>query len=622
MAKYNGKLMQVGLALIDASLVVAAFTLSIYLRFDWQVPSLWAGRLENMLLPAVIINLAAYYLFGFYRRVWRYAGMDELMLIVMAVSAGLGGTYLYTYYLGLLPRSTYLIAWFLLLIFIGGSKLAIRLLADFLSRPSGGGRKKKAIIVGAGEAGVLVARELKKHGPSIGLKVIGFVDDDLSKQKQIIQGLPVLGLRSDLPEIIERLSVDEVIIAMPSAPYRTLQEIVTQCAEMPVKIKTVPGIFEIVKGQVSISALKEVEIEDLLQRLPVEVDVKSIAEYLTGQVVLVTGAGGSIGSELCRQIAELRPARLLLLDHDENGIFFIDLELREKNPGLEVVPLVRDIQRKDVLSEVLEGYRPTVVFHAAAYKHVPLMEINIEEAVRNNIMGSKTLIDLAAQNGVKRFVFVSTDKAVNPSSAMGSTKRAVEIYLQKKARSCNSCVYCAVRFGNVLGSQGSVVHLFRRQIAKGGPVTVTDPEMKRYFMTIPEAVQLVIQAGALGKGGEIYVLDMGEPIKIVDLARDMIILSGLKPERDIKIEFTGLRPGEKLYEELFSDRENFAVTRHERIFIAPDTAYDEAVVNQELFQLGDRLGLGGGLVDYLAGRGKKDPMARNAVPLQKTEEDR
>ena len=620
MIKANGKIKHLAMAVIDAALIFTAMALSVYLRFDWNVPEIWFERLENLLLPAILINLTAYYLFGFYRRLWRYAGVDELMLIVLAVTAGLGGTYLYSLFIGTLPRSSYIIAWFLLLILIGGSRMTVRLLADYLNRPLSGGRKKKAVIVGAGEAGVLVARELKKHGPSIMLKVIGYVDDDLSKQTQIIQGLPVLGTRASLPGIVQGRGVEEVIIAMPSSPYSKMQEVVTLCADLPVKIKTVPGIFEIVKGQVSISALKEVEIEDLLQRKPVEVDLKSIAAYLADQVVLVTGAGGSIGSELCRQIAELEPAKLILLDHDENGIFYIDLEVKNIQPGLVVVPLVRDVQGREVLKQVFEEHKPTVVFHAAAYKHVPLMELNVDEAVRNNITGSKNLIDLAAEHGVKQFVFVSTDKAVNPSSVMGATKRVVEIYMQNKARSCNSCVYCAVRFGNVLGSQGSVVNLFRKQIAGGGPVTVTHPEIKRYFMTIPEAVQLVIQTGALGKGGEIFVLDMGEPVKIIDLARDMIILSGLKPDQDIKIEFIGLRPGEKLYEELFNDREHFTVTRHERIFIAPDTAFEEAAVKQELEQLGVRLGLGSGLMKLVEGIDLDSQRTSRAMPLTETEE--
>jgi len=450
---------------------------------------------------------------------------------------------------------------------------------------------------------VLVARELKKHGRSLELKLLGFIDDDPTKQKQIIQGLPVLGTRADLPEVVKQRGIDEVVIAMPSAPYSTLQELIGLCEGLEVKIKTVPGIYEILTGQVSLKTLKDVAIEDLLRRLPVELDMQSISAYLSGQTVLVTGAGGSIGSELCRQIAGVGPKKLVLVDHDENGIFYIDQELAYNNKNykeMQVVPLVRDIQSRQSLEQVLEEHHPEVVFHAAAYKHVPLMETNVEEAVRNNIKGSKNLIDLAAQYGVKRFVFVSTDKAVNPSSAMGATKRVVEIYLQNKARSCNSCVYCAVRFGNVLGSKGSVVLLFREQIARGGPVTVTHPDMKRYFMTIPEAVQLVIQAGALGRGGEIFVLDMGEPIKISEMARDMVILSGLKPDQDIKIDYIGLRPGEKLNEELFSDRENFALTQHERIFIAPDTKIGEAEINAELEQLGERLGLGKELVTLIA----------------------
>ncbi len=591
MSNLNGKFKQLGIVLIDAGLVLLALALGVYLRFDWNVPNMWMERLESLLVPAIIINLACYYLFGFYRRLWRYASLDELMLIAVSVTVGLGGTYLYSLYAGMLPRSSYIIAWFLLLFLIGGSRLSVRLLDSYLSKPKGSGSKRKALIVGAGEAGVLVARELKRHGPKLELQLTGFVDDDPAKQKQIIQGLPVLGTRAKLADVIRQKGIDEVIIAMPSAPYSTLQELVGLCGELGVKIKTVPGIYEILQGQVSLKTLKDVDIEDLLRRLPVRQDLESISAYLAEQTVLVTGAGGSIGSELCRQIARVKPKKLIMLDHDENGIFYIERELSSGNGEVETVPLVRDIQVRASLEKVMEKYRPDVVFHAAAYKHVPLMEMNTEEAVRNNIEGSKNIIDLSSEYGVKRFVFVSTDKAVNPSSVMGTTKRVVEIYLQKKAKSCQTCVYCSVRFGNVLGSKGSVVLLFREQIARGGPVTVTHPDMKRYFMTIPEAVQLVIQAGALGKGGEIFVLDMGEPIRIVDLARDMIILSGLKPEEDIKVEFSGLRPGEKLNEELFNDREHFALTRHERIFIAPDTDRDEQAVEEELESLRQRLGL-------------------------------
>lgn len=581
----TSKIKDFSLVAIDAILVLTGLALSVYLRYDWNVPDFMLERLEIMFLPAVLINLLVFYLFGFYRRVWRYAGIDEMLLISLAITIGLSATYLIGLLLETLPRSSYIIAWFLLIIMIGGSRLSIRLLTGYLNKSVKTGKKKKAIVVGAGEAGVMVAREMKKHSSDLQTKVIGYIDDDLNKQKQIIQGLPVLGTRDELPEIIKLRAIDEIIIAMPSASYGSLQEVVALCADLPVKIKTVPGIFEILKGQVSLKTLKDVDIEDLLRRPPVKLDMESISDYLAGQVVLVTGAGGSIGSELCRQIAQLVPDKLVLLDQDESSIFYINLELSEKYPDLIVIPLVRDIQSYSSIEDVFKEHRPTVVFHAAAYKHVPLMEVNTEEAVRNNIMGSKNLIDLASEYSARRFVFVSTDKAVNPSSVMGATKRVVEIYLQEKARNIDTCVYCAVRFGNVLGSQGSVVEIFKRQIAGGGPVTVTDPKMKRYFMTIPEAVQLVIQAGALGKGGEIFVLDMGNPVNIVDLARDMIVLSGLKPERDVKIEFTGLRPGEKLFEELFNDREYFTVTRHERIFIAPDTEMERLAVEKELTAL-------------------------------------
>jgi len=592
MSKINGKIKHLAMAIIDAGLIFGALILALNLRFDWEVPVLWVDRLELLFIPVIIIHLLVYLFFGFYRRVWRYAGIDELLIIAVAVTTGSIGAYIYSMLADVfLPRSTYIITWFLLLILIGGFRLSIRLLSTYLNRPAGSGKKKKVLIVGAGEAGVLVARELKRHGDALQMKLIGYLDDDQGKQRQIIHGLPVIGGISSLTEVVERQKIDEVVMAMPSAPYSTLQEIIRLCADLQVKIKSVPGIYEILKGQVSISSLKEVEIEDLLRRLPVKVDLQSISDYLAHEVVLVTGAGGSIGAELCRQVAKLKPKKIILADNDENGIFYIHNELIRNYPDIEILPLVIDMKEYESIKKAFALLRPTVLFHAAAHKHVPLMELNPEEAVRNNIGGSINLIELAAQFEVKRFVFISTDKAVNPSSVMGATKRVVEIYLQEKARNCKSCIYCSVRFGNVLGSQGSVVEIFKRQIADGGPVTVTEPEMKRYFMTIPEAVQLVIQAGALGQGGEIFVLDMGEPITIVDLARDMILLSGLKPDIDIKIEFTGLRPGEKLYEELFSDRENFALTKHERIFIAPDTAFDEKEIRSELDKLARKINI-------------------------------
>ncbi len=586
----NGKVKQLALALVDVVLVGSALTVSLYLRFDWNVPGNFMGKLESLLLPVVLINLLVFFLAGLYRRLWRYASVDELMLIVIAVSAGTAGTYFFSYYFQLmLPRSVYVIHWFMLLMLVGGSRISLRLLYNRLQKARKSPESRNVIIIGAGDAGVMVAGELKKHQGQLGTRVVGFVDDDRYKQKQVIKGIPVLGGRQDIPRLVEKKGIHEIIFAIPSAPYGTLRHFVDLCANLRVKMKTVPGIYEILDGKVNLTHLKEVEIEDLLRRPPVEVDVQSISGYLANKTVLVTGAGGSIGSELCRQVALMGPKKLLLLDHDEDGVFHVNREMETKYPDLKIYPLVRDVQDRSSLEKVFVSFRPDVIFHAAAYKHVPLMEFNAEEAVHNNIMGSKNLMDLAEEYGAGRFVFISTDKAVNPSSVMGATKRVVEIYLQQRARQNGACTFCAVRFGNVLGSRGSVVNLFREQITAGGPVTVTHEEMTRYFMTIPEAVQLVIQAGALGDRGEIFVLDMGDPVKIVDLARDMIYLSGLQPGRDIQIDFTGIRPGEKLYEELFNDREDFLRTRHERIFIAPDTLDHDEEIRAELQVLGQRL---------------------------------
>mgnify|MGYP001060446478 CR=1 FL=1 len=588
-------------ALVDMIIVIFSLTSALLLRFDGQIPPATYENFLRFIGPALIICLIFFYLFGFYRRIWRYTSVDDLITIFYAVTTAMVAVTLFGYYvLGVrLPFSVYLISYVAMGILIGASRLAVRLLNCRLSRPQACQSNCNLAIIGAGEAGNLVARELKKHGPAMGVNPVGFVDDDPQKHNLIINGLPVLGPINELPRLVEENKINDAVVAMPSAPYAVLQQIIRNCSDLKVQIKTMPGIYEILNGQVSLKALKDVEIEDLLKRSPVQLDLPSIAAYLSGLNILVTGAGGSIGAELCRQIAFMKPQRLIMLDNDENAIFFIYNELQDQYPDLEICPIICDIKEYDSLQRVFQAHRPQVVFHAAAHKHVPLMELNIEEAINNNIEGSKNVIDLASLYKVKKFVGISTDKAVNPTSVMGATKRAVEIYLQNKAHLVNGCVYCSVRFGNVLGSQGSVVPLFRQQIKKGGPVRVTHPEITRYFMTIPEAVQLVIQAGALGQGGEIFVLDMGEPIKINDLARDMISLSGLVPDRDIEIVHTGLRPGEKLYEELFSERESFARTKHERIFIAPDTEYSQAEIDSELERLSNLLGLNGGLGEML-----------------------
>ena len=576
--------------LMDVFLVAAALTAALYLRFDWNIPLQYLGRLENLLLPAVLINLAIFVLFGLYRRLWRYASLYELKLILAAVCLGAAGTYGYSIISGqMLPRSVYIIYGLLLLLLLGGSRLSLRVLYGKLKRRPADRGRRNVLIIGAGDAGVQVAGELKKSQERRGARVVGFVDDDSAKQGQVIQGIPVLGGREAIPRLLEKQPIHEVVFAIPSASYGTLRHFFELCSRQEVQMKTVPGLFDILEGKVSLSHLKEVEIEDLLRRPPVEVDVEAISDYLANKTVLITGAAGSIGSELCRQVALMGPQKLLLLDNNEDGLFHIHRELESRNFDCKLYHLVGDVRDYPSLEKVFDTFRPDVVFHAAAYKHVPLMEYNAEEAVRNNVLGSKHVMDLAEAYRVSQCVAISTDKAVYPKSVMGTTKRVAELYLQHRARRNGSCSFCAVRFGNVLGSRGSVVTLFREQIAKGGPVTVTHPAMTRYFMTIPEAVQLIIQAGALGQRGEIFVLDMGEPLKILDLACDMIHLSGLQPWKDIEITYTGIRPGEKLAEDLFNEREAFLRTEHERIFIAPDCLDNELAAEQELKELGRRL---------------------------------
>ncbi|HLV08608.1 MAG TPA: nucleoside-diphosphate sugar epimerase/dehydratase, partial [Halanaerobiales bacterium] len=449
--------------------------------------------------------------------------------------------------------------------FLGGIRFGLRILREYLLRLSTKQIKTRILVVGAGDAGEMTVREMQKH-PEIGKYIIGLVDDNPVKSNLEIHGKKVLGNRNDIPSIIDKYRVDEVVIAIPSAKGEDIKEIYNLSNRKDVRVRIVPGVYEIINGEVDINQIREVKVEDLLRREQVKLNNQEIAGYLKGKRVMVTGGAGSIGSELCRQIARFEPDSLVILDINENEIYFLELELRKKFSELEIITVIASIQDKIKLNYIFNKYRPEVVFHAAAHKHVPLMENDPEEAVKNNIFGTKNAIELSDKYKVQHFVLISTDKAVNPTSVMGASKRVAEMFIQQY--SCQSQTgFMAVRFGNVLGSCGSVIPIFKKQIAEGGPVTVTHPDVKRYFMTIPEAVQLVIQAGALGDGGEVFVLDMGEPVRIIDLARDLIELSGLKEGEDIKIEISGLRPGEKLFEELLLDGENIA-TEHERIFIA------------------------------------------------------
>ncbi|HEX3016120.1 MAG TPA: nucleoside-diphosphate sugar epimerase/dehydratase, partial [Desulfobacteria bacterium] len=432
----------------------------------------------------------------------------------------------------------------------------------------------------AGDAGALAVRELKNRNYRDGTPV-GFIDDDQDKQQLQLFGLPVFGTRKDLARVVRNHNIDQVVIAMPSASGDVIREIVKNCEKSAIPIRIMPGVYDILSGNVTINPIRDVQVEDLLGREPVVVDLENIGGYVRGQTILVTGAGGSIGSELCRQVARFEPGQLVLLGHGENSVFDIEQELLETYPELKISTEIVDIKDKVKVERVFRTHKPKVVFHAAAHKHVPLMERNPEEALKNNVMGTKNLAEAAAAAKVKTFVLISTDKAVNPTSVMGASKRIAEMVIQSMDK-VSQTKFVAVRFGNVLGSRGSVIPTFKRQIAKGGPVTVTHPEMVRYFMTIPEASQLVIQAGSMANGGEIFILDMGQPVKIVDLAYDLIRLSGLEPGRDIKIKFTGMRPGEKLYEELLTAEEGTSATKHKRIFVAKPSEIDRAKLEEAI----------------------------------------
>jgi FlaA1/EpsC-like NDP-sugar epimerase len=565
---------------LDLALIPAGAIFSFLLRLDvdgWQT---YARSMLVYATLALLVKPSVYCIFGLYRRFWRYASSRELVSIVMAASLGtvvvMGATLWPAPHLiefRPVPRSIPFIDWLVSLAVLGGPRFAVRVLADLWHRvphingASGSeGEQLRVLVMGAGDAGAMMVREIVAN-PQLGLVPVGLVDDDPAKQGMVIHSLPVLGMREDIPRLLRERGIDEVIIAMPTARGQAIREVVEICQQTGVAYKTMPGMYELISGQVTVTELRDVQIEDLLRRDPVQVKSKDAARYLEDKVVLVTGAGGSIGSELCRQIATHQPAGLLLLGHGENSIHEIQLELQARFPGVDLETLITDIRHSDHLCQVVDSARPDIIFHAAAHKHVHLMESNVAEAVANNVFGTEALLRAAERCDVDRFVFVSTDKAVNPASVMGATKRLGELLVQDaEARTGGN--YIAVRFGNVLGSRGSVVPLFRRQIRAGGPVTVTHPKVERYFMTIPEAVHLVLQAMALGKGGEVFVLDMGEPLRVVDLATDLISLCGLKLGEDIEIAFTGLRPGEKMSEELFAEGEEPRATGQKGILVA------------------------------------------------------
>ena len=556
------------LLIVDVITIIGVALISLLIRFDGYITPHYMHQMVDALPIMVISYIVMLLSMHLYTRIWRYAGMREMVAVLIATTLGAGLFYTGMYVFDKsLPRSIYLISWILSTGVIGIGRMVLHYIAmRYGGKQSTDADMVNTLIIGAGDAGATIAREIERYHKR-SRKVIGFIDDDESKFNRLMGGVRILGNRHDIPSIVKENKVKEIIIAMPSVTRNEIRKIMEICSPLKCKVNTLPGMYQLLDDEVLVSHLHPVSIEDLLERDEVRLDMDIVEHYIRDKVVLVTGAGGSIGSEICRQIMRVGPKQLLLLGHGENSIYLINQELKNIYKDGPIIPIIADIRDKQQLDQIFTQYNPQVVFHAAAHKHVPLMEIQPMAAVLNNIYGTRNVADVAGRHGVERFVMISTDKAVNPTSVMGATKRVAE----KVIISMNDTYdtkYITVRFGNVLGSRGSVIPLFKKQIEAGGPVTVTDPEMTRYFMTIPEASQLVLQAGAMGKGGEVFLLDMGEPVKIIDLARNMIRLSGLEPDKDIHIKITGLRPGEKKYEELLTSEEGTNRTNHTKIFEA------------------------------------------------------
>jgi FlaA1/EpsC-like NDP-sugar epimerase len=569
----------------DLLLISMALTISFLLRFDFSIPPAEMELFKDCLLVVLVVKPLVFIAIGFYQSMWRYASVQDGIEIFKGVTFSSILAVAAVFFLRQftpLPRSIFVLDWFILFALIAASRLVWRVYREtyVVSKSCDGPR---TLIVGAGEAGSLLLKEIRRQ-PHTSYNVVGLIDDDPEKKGMKLHGVPVLGGTRQLKNLIIANEIEDVVIAMPSADGKAIRAIVDSCKNANVTFKTLPSIGELIDGSLTISQIKNVEIEDLLGREPVVLDRELIGNYLTGKRVLVSGAGGSIGSEICRQIVQFSPAKLILLEQAETPLYEIEKELQEMCPDVRMLPLVADVRDRDRVMMAFEEFEPEVVFHAAAYKHVPMMEYNPAQAVLNNVFGSINLSDAAHLHRVRNFVMISTDKAVNPTNVMGATKRAAEIYIQALSRT-SSTKFTTVRFGNVLGSNGSVIPLFKDQIAKGGPITVTDKRIIRYFMTIPEATQLVLQAGSMGSGSEILVLDMGDPVRIIDLAEELIRLSGLTPYEDIDIVVTGLRPGEKLFEELLIDGEGILPTAHDKIKVLAPVHIDLQPVRDELERL-------------------------------------
>ena len=581
--------------LVHAGIFAVSLAMAFLLANNMQFRSEWLiGQYPKLLVLFLIVKLVIFGYFGKFRSWWRYVSISDLLAIVKAslvstlIIVGLWFTIfmrtesirMYFLEFTTFSQAVFILDMLATIVILGGLRMAVRLYHEEF-RTEQSGKLKRFLIVGAGNAGEALLRELHRMQVER-YDVVGFIDDDPAKQGMNIHDISVLGTVDQLPKICEKYNIDEIAIAMPSANAKQLRKVVQLCEGAKVRFRTVPSVADIASGRFRVSQIRDVDINDLLGRQAIQLDLDMIESYLKNKVILVTGAGGSIGSEMCRQVCQFNPKLLLLLEQSENVLFFVERELRKDYPQVSMETLICDITDKTRVEQIFEKFKPEVVIHAAAHKHVPLMEANPGEAIKNNITGTRTVADAADKYGAGNFVMISTDKAVNPTSIMGSSKRVAEMYIQD-LNNTSKTRFVTVRFGNVLGSNGSVVPIFKNQIASGGPVTITHPEMRRYFMTIPEASQLVLQAAAMGKGGEIFVLDMGEPVKIVDLAKELITLSGFRPGEDIEIVFSGIRPGEKLFEELSIQGEDMVQTRHPKVGIwQKSIAFDRNLLRQKM----------------------------------------
>ena len=591
--RYNSKVpLQriIALVIMDVMSILLVSFAALYIRYDFSfqdIDPMFFKHCENLLIPNIIGTLLFFVIWKLYRSVWRYASANELVNIVGATACASLAQLVYCKFTdNRMPRSYSVLYFFLLTLAICCIRFGYRILRLINNKRMnllGKEHCANVMIIGAGAGGDMILKEIE-NSRYLSMRAKCIIDDQPGCHGKLMRGVPIVGGRESILDAVGRYSIDEIIFAIPSAGVQTRKEILDICKESGCKLRTIPGTYQLINGDVSVSSLKEVEIEDLLGREPIRINTEEVLEHVGGKVVLVTGGGGSIGSELCRQLAAHHPKQLIILDIYENNAYDIQQELSRKYPDLDLVVLIASVRNKERIDNIFETYRPNIVYHAAAHKHVPLMEDSPHEAIKNNVFGTYKVAQAADRYGVDKFVLISTDKAVNPTNIMGASKRLCEMLIQSMNRSSQTN-YVAVRFGNVLGSNGSVIPLFKKQIAEGGPVTVTHPDIIRYFMTIPEAVSLVLQAGAYAKGGEIFVLDMGEPVKILDLATNLIKLSGYRVGEDIQIVFTGLRPGEKMYEELLMNEQGLKETSNKMIFIGKPIEFDEEVFHGQLVEL-------------------------------------